>query len=221
MGRIEVRLRRSPRAKPTRRPVGTGAGRKGQAARSRGTGRIKRKPAARRHGGSSPSRAPLALAAAFALVVVGVGFPFAGLLHQHEQLSAAAGELTQLRHQNQLLAEQQKQLSTSAEIKRLAQQNYQLVVPGAALYQILPPAGSTATPVTGQPSAGDPAYQPLVSPANAPNMTPDPGLPVAPAAAADGRSAGGSAAPTVGATSPARAPSSFWGRVVSTLEFWK
>ncbi len=91
--------------------------------------------------GGRRNRMPVVLAAVFALAVLATSFPFTDLLHQHQQLSAEAAQLSQLRHQNQLLPEQQKQLNTSAEIERLARQNYQLVSPGQTLYDILPPSG--------------------------------------------------------------------------------
>ncbi len=45
-------------------------------------------------------RAPLALAALFAVGVLVIGFPLSGLLSQHHQLSAAAAQLNQLQSQN-------------------------------------------------------------------------------------------------------------------------
>jgi type II secretory pathway pseudopilin PulG len=150
-----------------------------------------------------------------ALVVLATSFPLTVLLGQHRQLSAAAAQLSQLHHENALLAEQQQQLNSNAEVKRLAQQNYQLVQPGRSLFVILPPAGqSAATP--GAPTAGDPAAQPLVSPAQAPNMSPDPGLPQTPV------STGGTASPGGAAGSGVTHPSSgFWSRITGSLEFWK
>ena len=127
-------------------------------------------------------------------------------------------QLSQLRRQNSLLAEQRQQLASNAEVKRLAQQNYQLVEPGKSLYDILPAAGQATAP--GAPSAGDPADQPLVSPSEAPNMSPDPGLPTA--TAATGTSTANS---TGSASAPSQAPTTshggFWSRVRSSLEFWR
>ena len=173
----------------------------------------KRRPAGK---AGKRNRLPVLLAAVIALVILGTSFPFTDLLHQHRQLSAEAAQLSALRQQNQLLAEQERQLGTSAEIERLARQNYQLVGRGQSLYEILPPSGKTSVAHAGQPSAGDPADQPLVPPADAPNMTPDPGLPTAQLSGSP--STGGRA--TTGATAP-RPASTFWGRVTSTLEFWK
>jgi len=141
-------------------------------------------------------------------------FPLAVLLSQHRQLSAEAAQLSTLQHQNSLLTEQSQQLNSNAEVKRLARQNYQLVLPGQALYDILPPAGTTTPTAQGAPTAGDPADQPLVPPSQAPNMSPDPGLPSATVPASSGTS--GTPPPVV-----AKPSSGFWSRVGSTLEFWK
>jgi hypothetical protein len=161
---------------------------------------------------------PVLIAAAAAVVLLATSFPLAVLYSQHRQLSAEASQLSQLRHQNSLLAEQRQQLNSNAEVKRLARQNYQLVAPGQALYDILPAAGQASAP--GSPSAGDPADQPLVSPSQAPNMSPDPGLPAATTASGTNGTSSTVASPPV-AQSPAPAQGGFWARVRSTLEFWR
>ena len=170
------------------------------------------------------NRVPLAVAAFCALVVLVVGFPAATLLTQHRQLSSASAQLHQVVQDDQRLAEQEKALDSKTEINRLARQDYQLVSPGQTLYDVLPSSGqhaSTTTP-TGGSESGDPGDQPLVAPANAPDMSPDPGLPQ-PAAPASGDSSSsarsGSSAPGHG--SAPQSSSSFWGRVADTLEFWQ
>jgi cell division protein FtsB len=164
------------------------------------------------------NRMPVLLAALAAVVLLATSFPLTVLYGQHHQLSAEATQLSQLHRQNALLAQQSQQLNSNAEVKRLARQNYQLVAPGQALYDILPAAGQAATP--GAPSAGDPADQPLVSPSQAPNMSPDPGLP----AATTGSGTAGTSS-TSSSTSASQAPPTvhggFWTRVRSTLEFWR
>jgi type II secretory pathway pseudopilin PulG len=163
-----------------------------------------------------------------ALVIVGTSFPAAALLRQHQQLSSTSVQLQKLQHQNQLLAEQQQQLTSKAEIQRFARQFYQLVLPGATLFNVLPATGHTAT-AAGSPPTGDPGSQPLVSPANAPNMSPDPGLPPGGAAGTRSSSSGGStgssaANPPAGSStgsSGSASPGGFWHRVTTTLEFWR
>ncbi len=159
-----------------------------------------------------------------ALVIVGTSFPAAALLRQHQQLSSSSAELQKLQHQNQLLAEQQQQLTSNAEIQRFARQYYQLVLPGATLFNVLPPAGHPTAAVGSAPT-GDPGNQPLVSPADAPNMSPDPGLPQGGTLGNGGGSTGGSPG-SVPATSPTgtssrASPGGFWHRVTTTLEFWR
>jgi hypothetical protein len=168
-----------------------------------------------------------------ALAVLGTSFPWSALLSQHGQLSASAAQLHTLTSENQLLAEQEQQLNSKAEIDRLARQDYQMVLPGQTLYDVLPPSGLSSSTPNG-PLSGDPGSQPLVAPANAPDMTPDPGLPQVStatagsgtppgnvgAASAGSSSSGGSGAAS-GRTVVAPSPSSFWSRVTKTLEFWK
>lgn len=178
-------------------------------------------------------RIPLAVGTLVALAVLGTSFPLSALLSQHSQLSASAAQLRTLTSENRLLTEQQQQLDSKAEIDRLARQDYQMVLPGQTLYDVLPPSGlSSSTPNSAL--TGDPGSQPLVAPANAPDMTPDPGLPqVATPTAASGTPAGNVGAPSSGSGGPGGAgaasgrkssppsPSSFWSRVTKTLEFWK
>ena len=174
-------------------------------------------------------RLPVAIAVVIALVVVGTSFPAAALLRQHGQLSSTSAQLQRLQHQNQLLAQQQKQLNSQAEIERFARQDYQLVFPGQTLFKVLPPTGGTAT-ATGA-LAGDPGNQPLVAPADAPNMSPDPGLPQSGTTGSSGSSAsssGGSGSTTTAqragssvGTSGGASAGGFWHRVTITLEFWK
>jgi cell division protein FtsB len=176
------------------------------------------------------SRIPLALAALFSLAILGTSFPASALLAQHHQLSAASGQLTALQKDNRSLAEQERQLSSKADIDRLARQDYQLVEPGQTLYDVLPPSGKSTTTAPGGFASGDPGDQPLVDPANAPDMSPDPGLAQQAATSGSAGSGGAKTDPngsTAGGSSGSSgsaagtSPSSFWSRVANTLEFWK
>jgi len=209
------------RASAKRRPV---ASRASSRSTTRPTRTGKASPSARPTGSTTADRAsaetrrnrmPVALGAAAAAVVLVTSFPLSVLLGQHRQLSAAASQLSSIRHQNNLLAEQRQQLNSDAEVKRLARQNYQLVEPGQALYLILPPAGRSTSSTPGATSAGDPANQPLVAPAQAPNMSPDPGLPTTSVPAST------SAVGPASTTAAAKPSGGFWSRVGSTLQFWK
>jgi cell division protein FtsB len=175
-------------------------------------------------------RAPLALAALFAVGVLVIGFPLSGLLSQHHQLSAAAAQLNQLQSQNRTLKAQQHQLNSKAAIERLARQDYQLVSPGQTLYDVLPSGRHTSTTTASQSATvGDPGNQPLVAPANAPDMSPEPGQPhelsVGGATPAHGGSGatGSKSGSTDGSGSSGipPGPSSFWSRVTGSLAFWR
>ncbi|MGA3146379.1 MAG: septum formation initiator family protein [Acidimicrobiales bacterium] len=175
------------------------------------------------------SRIPVALAAAFALAVLATNFPLPTLLSQHHQLSAEAAQLHQVQSSNRALSEQNQQLNSTTEIDRLARQDYQLVLPNQTLYNVLPPSGKATSATAGRSASGDPGDQPLVSPADAPDMSPDPGLPRTPSTSGSTGANGGTGAtegaPTDGASTgdagAASSQSSFWSRVADTLEFWK
>jgi cell division protein FtsB len=158
---------------------------------------------------------PVVLAGLVAVVILVVGFPASTLWAQHRQLSSASAQLTELQHQNKVLTEQEHQLSSNAEIARLAREDYQLVPRGQTLFDILPPAAAARPSTTSGMTTGDPGNQPLVSPSDAPSMSLDPGLPAGVSKTAPHTGAG--PAPSSGAS----APSSFWSRVSKTLEFWK
>jgi cell division protein FtsB len=180
-----------------------------------------------RRGQSSPearrNRVTVGVAALAALVVLVAGFPLSGLLSQHRQLSAAAAQLNQLNRTNQSLTEHQRQLDSKTAVEQLARERYQLVAPGSTLYEVLPPGGGKST-APGAPTSGDPGTQPPVSPADAPNLAPDPNL------SSPGTSGSGTTATSQKAGSPSGAsgglgrgtpPTSFWSRVSHTLEFWR
>lgn len=166
-------------------------------------------------------RVPLIVGAVIALIVVGTSFPAAALLSQHKQLASADARLAALRHENDLLAQQQHDLKSNVAIGRLAREEYQLVPAGESLYQVLPATGSSSRAVTGLGGQG------VVDPADAPDLSPDPGLaPPSTVGATSGSGAagsthgttGGSPAQVGGATAPA---GSFWSRVGGSLEFWR
>ncbi len=203
------------------------AGSKGTAVRRKGgttgptkKGRPNGNPASP---GVRRNRIPVALAAVIALVILGTSFPLSALFSQHSQLSSTSAQLQKVQSENGLLAEQQHQLNSTTDVDRLARQDYQMVMPGQTLYDVLPPSGLAAA-TAGQATPGDPGSQPLVSPTNAPDMTPDPNLPSA-SASSGGSAQTGVASQSRGSGSsgsePPSAPSSFWSRVTNTLEFWK
>lgn len=147
-------------------------------------------------------------------------FPASALDSQHRALAAASTRLAQVQNENRALAAEERRLSTPSEVERIARDKYQLAMPGARSFTVLPPNGTRA----GQ-YAGDPGYQPPASP-NAASELP-------PGAVGTGRSGttGGAATPTSGSTSSsapsaraARAPTSSGGlltRIEHALEFWR
>lgn len=154
-------------------------------------------------------RLPVIIAAVIAVVILATGFPVTHLYRQHQQVAAAAAQLAAVTHENHQLSIKRQQLNSDAEVTRLARQDYQLVAPGQALYEVLPPSGSQTG---GGAVPGDPANQPLYEPGDAPSVTPDAGLPSSP----------GSTVPSSPTSSSTPHPAGgFWSRVRTTIEFWK
>ena len=171
-------------------------------------------------------RIPVALAGVFALAILATNFPLSSILGQHHQLAAASAQLERVRQQNKALTEQELALRSNVAINELARGDLQMVSPGQTLYDVLPPSSKTDTTTPGAPTSGDPGSQPLVAPNNAPDLSPQQVLPTPIPATAAGSSApasGKSAAATEvsNSTAPAPTPSSYWGRVADTLEFWR
>ena len=170
------------------------------------------------------------VAGIFAAVVLGTSFPASGLLDQHRQLAAADAAVHRLRSENKALTLEQQQLNSKAEIHRLARLNYQLVDPGQTAYNVLPP-GAQSTGKGSSAVNGDPGNQPLVAPANAAGMSPDPGLPTTPTTTPQTSStqsppaSGAATSSARPATKPGAQPSGssggFWSRTLRSLEFWR
>jgi hypothetical protein len=115
------------------------------------------------------------------------------LWRQQTELDATSNAIALLHQQSANLQRQAEATSSRSAALALARQQYQLVLPGQSLIQILPGAGASSSA-----QSGDPGFQPLVSPQNA-------GL-------------GGFEAPT---TTRVKAGSNFLVRFVRTLEFWR
>jgi hypothetical protein len=132
------------------------------------------------------------LAIVTALVLIAAWFPFRTLLGQSAQLNAANQQLATLSAQSRAIDAERAAVSSAQATTLLARQEYQLVLPGQRLIQVL------TNPTNGALSTGDPGDAPLVSPSNVKDL-----VPVVPSAPA-----------TPG-------PLGFWSRVASTLEFWR
>ena len=178
-------------------------------------------------------------ASALALVA---WFPAGALMHQRQALSSTATRLAQLSQQDRALAQEQRRLQSSAEVARIARQQYQLVSPGQRAYQVLPANGKSGSAA----SQGDPGLQPLVVPSasselprgrRSEGVEEAPRLPAArthrprPAPWPDrGVHRRAAAATLLRAPEPVAAPPGclraagcrgLWARIVQTLEFWR
>jgi cell division protein FtsB len=100
---------------------------------------------------------PLSVLAA--LAIVAVAFPFQPLWRQETALNAAASQLAQLHRESQALTQQAKAVSSTAAAIALARQDYQLVMPGQSLIQVLPGNGARGDTS----GATDPGFQPVVN----------------------------------------------------------
>ncbi|HEX4243984.1 MAG TPA: septum formation initiator family protein [Acidimicrobiales bacterium] len=162
---------------------------------------------------------------AFAAVVLGTSFPASGLLSQHHQLASTTDAIHRLQAENTALGQEKQQLNSKAEIHSLARKDYQLVDPGQTAYNVLPP-GKQATKPNSTAVIGDPGNQPLVAPAHAAGMSPDPEVPtttttVAAAPSGQTSSAGAGTGTSTPTTQPADTGGGFWIRTLHSLEFWR
>lgn len=123
--------------------------------------------------------------------LVGVAFPFQSLWRQQSELNATAAQISQLQREDQRLRQQASLTNSVSAEIDLARKLYQLVPNGESLIQVLPGAGSASS------TAGDPGFAPLVNPTS---TTPS--------------------VSTAGGPTTHRS-SSFLGRLVRTLEFWR
>lgn len=157
---------------------------------------------------------------AVAAVVLGVGvlvtgMPVSALLTQHSQLGTESARLAAVDSANRALVSQAQSLQDPSTIAGLARTEYGLVPSGQKAYVILPPSGSSPSIVAG--SGHVPLDGPLVAPGSAASLSL---LGVGqPSASTSGN---GSTRPASHSTawSTSGAHSSFWSRVVRTLEFW-
>jgi cell division protein FtsB len=104
---------------------------------NRATSRNSRSPRTRR------ARLILLGATVLSAGILAAWFPVTALLDQRSNLAGANAELHQLRSEDNALALEQKNLSASSEIARIAREQYQLVNPGQQPYEVLPPPQST------------------------------------------------------------------------------
>jgi cell division protein FtsB len=142
----------------------------------------------------------------FSAVVLFAWFPASSLLSAHSNLKATQAQLASLHAQDAALAQEQKNLTDTNEIERIAREQYQLVSPGQQAYEVLPPAGSTSS---GTPYAGDPGSDGPSAPSAASELPPGGVTTTLP--------------PNRAHVAPhhAAAPSGLLSRMLQTLEFWR
>lgn len=137
----------------------------------------------------------LPMASVTAVAILVLWFPLSTLWHQQSELNATSAQITAIKQQDQSLSAQARSFSSRAAATLLAREQYQLVSPGQSLIQVLPGNGSGYVAQ----NAGDPGFQPLVSPLSNTSL------------------ANGSGPSTAKPSST----SSFIARFVRTLEFWR
>jgi hypothetical protein len=138
-------------------------------------------------------------------VVLFAWFPASSLLSAHSTLGATQAQLASLHAQDAALAQEQKNLTDSNEIERIAREQYQLVSPGQQAYEVLPPAGSASA---GTAYAGDPGSDGPSAPSAASELPPGGVTTTLPASRAHAALHQGS--------SPG-----LLDRMLHTLEFWR
>jgi cell division protein FtsB len=148
----------------------------------------------------------LAGSVVFSAVILFAWFPASSLLSSHSNLKATQEQLASLHAQDAALAQEQKNLTDSNEIERIAREQYQLVSPGQQAYEVLPPAGSTSA---GTPYAGDPGSDGPSAPSAASELPPGGVTTTLPPSQAHG------------APHPAKTSSGLLSRMLQTLEFWR
>jgi cell division protein FtsB len=152
--------------------------------------------------------------ALLSLVILGAWFPANALYHQHSNLASAEAQLNVLHEQDAALAQEQKNLSDSSEISRIAREQYQLVSPGQQSFEVLPKTGSSHAEA---PYSGDPGLSAPVAPSSASVLPPGSGT-----TTTQGAKATRAGVPTDASTTHPSAPSpGVAGRMLNALEFWR
>ncbi len=179
------------------------AARKSAPSRKRPTARGKRTDAP-----AGPRRALLVGCVLFSAVILFAWFPASSLLSGRSTLHATQAQLAGLHAQDAALAQEQKNLSDTNEIERIARQQYQLAGPNQQVYEVLPPAGSAST---GTPYAGDPGSDGPAAPSATSELPPGDvtTTTVPPAKAAKPKTKSGE-----------QASGGLFDRMLHSLEFW-
>lgn len=98
------------------------------------------------------------VAVAMAVFIIAVGVPFQALFRQKAQLATSAAAIAHVQNQTKALQQQIASVKSSSAALALAREQWQLVLPGQGLIQVLPGADAGST---------DPGFQPIVNPGSA------------------------------------------------------
>ncbi|MHB1582183.1 MAG: septum formation initiator family protein [Acidimicrobiales bacterium] len=153
-------------------------------------------------------------AVALSVAVVVAWFPASALMSDHKALATVTTQLDTLRRQDHALAQEQARLGQSAEIERLARQQYQMTSPGAQEYQVLPNSSAGAKG-SSDPYSSDPGLQRPVAPSGTAQLPPG--------TLTDGVGGPGATSGSTGSGGPHAAGKGqgLLERIVHTLEFWR
>jgi cell division protein FtsB len=198
---------------------------------------------ARRRRVGRRGRLLLLVCSLFAAAVLATSFALSELLGQRAQLAQAQGQLTHLSSQDRVLSAEARRLTDPSTEAAIARADYGFVTPGQSVYDILPSPGS---PITSGASSGHVPLQgsPVVPGSATSQALLDTGAmgasSVATSTAAHGAVHSAAPAPTTSgashgsvasgtgassgrsvASGTGTEPSSIWGRIVQTLEFWR
>ena len=150
-------------------------------------------------------------------IVIFAWFPAGSLLSQRSNLQGTESEINALHAQDAALAQENKNLSDSGEIGRIAREQYELVSPGQQAYEVLPPSGATST---GTPYAGDPGSDGPVTPSATPELPPG-GVTTTTTTEPGASPAAVHAASTTHPHATSTSSGGFVSRMVHALEFWR
>lgn len=136
---------------------------------------------------------PLAVVTALAMLVG--WFPLTSIWGQQSQINETKAQIASIKQQQKSLTQQASASSTKSQALVQAREQYQLVLPGQSLIQVLP---GLASGVVAE-HAGDPGFAPVVSPSSVSSAT----------------------SATSQSTSTSHSSSNFFNRFLHTLEFWR
>jgi cell division protein FtsB len=137
---------------------------------------------------------PLAIVTALAMLIG--WFPLTSLWSQQSQINATKAQIAAIKQEQKSLTLQSDSSSTQTELMIQAREQYQLVLPGQSLIQVLPGLASGALAE----HAGDPGFSPVVSPSSVSTLT-------------------SVTSPSTGTTHASS--NNFFTRFLHTLEFWR